>query len=103
MTNITLELTEAQTKALEYIAIDAQVWIENAAEARAINAINDIVRIYTERALDEGITIPSTRDSIVLDAYARGWIESAATVNARVVEMADAEMAAAQAVTSETE
>ena len=34
--------------------------------------------MYTNRALDEGVQIPATRELIVADAFARGWAQTAA-------------------------
>ena len=38
----TVTLTEAQRKALEYIALDASEWINNAAISRSNNAVDEI-------------------------------------------------------------
>tara|TARA_R110000868_G_scaffold85685_5_gene240879 strand:+ start:778 stop:1050 length:273 start_codon:yes stop_codon:yes gene_type:complete len=81
MPNITITITESEIKALEYVAVSPQEWSENAVTERARVATNDIVRLYTERALDEGISIPVTRDAIIMDAYAREWIRTAANIN----------------------
>jgi hypothetical protein len=40
--------------------------------------MDEIIGIYTARALDEGVQIPTTRDEIVNDAFARGWVQTAA-------------------------
>jgi hypothetical protein len=42
--------------------------------------------MYTNRALDEGVAIPATRELIVADAFTRGWAKTAAQVNAEVSE-----------------
>lgn len=78
MAEITVTLTDTQMKGLEYAAYSPQEWAENALIERARSATNKIVSIYTERALDEGISIPATRDEIVIDAFARGWVKTAA-------------------------
>ena len=74
---ITVTLTDTQYKGLEYIGTP-QDWAENALTERARLAIDEIVSIYTNRALDEGVTIPSTRELIVSDAFTRGWVKTAA-------------------------
>ena len=78
--NYTVTLTEAQRKALEYVALDASEWINNAATARADNAIDEICAIYTNHKLDnnEAITVVG-KDAMVLAAYSEGLIQSAAT------------------------
>ena len=72
---ITLNATEEQ--ALAYVAKSPSDWIDNVVKNRARIAIDEIVALYTKRALDEGVQIPTTRGDIVTDAYARGWVMSA--------------------------
>lgn len=81
MTDITITITDTEYKALEYVAVSPQDWADNAVKARAISAINDIVQLYTTRALDEGVSIPATRELIVQDAYDREWIQTANSMN----------------------
>lgn len=78
MPDITVTLTNTQLKGLEYIANTPQDWAENALTERARVANDEIISIYTNRALDEGVTIPATRELIVDDAFARGWVKTAA-------------------------
>lgn len=82
MTDITVTLTATQYKGLEYIAASPQDWADNALINRARIANDEIVSIYTNRALDEGVAIPATRELIVADAFTRGWVETAADVQA---------------------
>jgi hypothetical protein len=77
MTTITIELTDTQYKGLEYVALSPEDWADNAVTNRARIAIDEIVKIYTERALDEGVQIPATRELIVADAFTRGWVKTA--------------------------
>lgn len=91
MVNINIEITQTQYDALSYVANSQQEWAENAITVRADNAIDEIVRSYTDRALDEGVQIPATRELIVADAFTRGWAMTAAQVNA------EAEAAASEA------
>lgn len=78
MPNITITLSDAEFKSLEYVAADPSDWAVNAVTERARLATNDIVQIYTQRALDESVSIPSTRDEIIMDAFARGWVKTSA-------------------------
>lgn len=80
--NITITLTETQASALAYAALSQQEWVENAVHNRCRQATDEIVSIYTKRALDEGVAIPATRELIVEDAFTRGWVETAADVQA---------------------
>ena len=72
-----ITLTDIEEKAFTYLSIDQITWIKDAFQNRALVAINEIVDIYTKRALDEGVQIPTTREEIVDDAFARGWIKTA--------------------------
>ena len=76
----TVTLTEAQRKALEYIALDASEWINNAAISRSSNAMDEICAIYTNHKLDnnEAITVIG-KDAMVLAAYSEGLVQSAAS------------------------
>ena len=81
MPDITITLTDTQYKGLEYAAADPQNWADNAVTERARIANDEIVSMYTNRALDEGVQIPATRELIVADAFARGWAKTAAQRN----------------------
>ena len=78
--DITITISDAEYKALEYVAASPEEWADNAVTNRVKIAMDEIVSLYTNRALDEGVSIPSTREEIVTDAYARGWIQTAAEV-----------------------
>ena len=75
--NYTIELTETEKLAMEYIAYDPQDWIENAMKERARVAIENIVKIAVEKFLEAGQTIPGSREEIVAAAYNNGWIQTA--------------------------
>lgn len=79
---IQIELTDTQFKGLEYAALSPSEWAENAVTERCRIANDEIVSIYTNRALDEGVQIPATRELIVADAFTRGWVKTAAERNA---------------------
>jgi hypothetical protein len=80
MKTITIELTDTEYKGIEYAAVSPQEWADNAVTNRARIAMTEIVGIYTTKALDEGVAIPATRELIVADAYARGWVVALADV-----------------------
>jgi hypothetical protein len=86
---ITIHLTDTEIRAMEYIAEDPHEWVENAAKNRARIAIDEIIQLYTQKALDEGVQIPSTRNEIVMDAYERGWIKTAAQRNEESITEAE--------------
>lgn len=78
--NYTINLSEAESKALEYVAYSNQDWIQNAASNRARIAVEEIVSLYTNYKLNNGEPITATtKDEIVLAAYNEGLIESAKT------------------------
>ena len=74
---LTLTLTESEYKCLQYVTASPSDWSENVVKDRARIASDEIVQIYTSRALSEGIQIPLTTDAIVDDAFARGWVQTA--------------------------
>ena len=78
MPDITITLTDTQLKGLEYAALSPQDWAENAVTNRARIANDEIIQMYTTRALDEGVQIPATRELIIADAFTRGWAQTAA-------------------------
>ena len=86
MPNITITLTDTQLKGLEYAALSPEDWAENAVTERARIANDEIVQMYTNRALDEGVAIPATRELIVADAFTRGWAKTAAQAEAEAQE-----------------
>jgi hypothetical protein len=64
----TITLTEAQQKALEYVAYDPQEWIENAVYNRCRIAIDEIVNLEVERITSKGGELSGTKEDIVLAA-----------------------------------
>ena len=82
MPTITLELTAHQMKGLEYSCNTPQDYAENLLINQARISNDEIVQMYTTRALDEGVAIPATRELIVADAFTRGWAKTAAQVMA---------------------
>jgi alkylhydroperoxidase/carboxymuconolactone decarboxylase family protein YurZ len=78
MAELTVTITDTQLKGLEYIALSPQEWADNAITERARIAVDEIIQMYTNRALNEGVQIPATRELIVADAFTRGWAQTAA-------------------------
>lgn len=77
----TITFTEAEQKAMEYVAPNVQEWIDNAAHNRARIAIDEICDFYIKHKLDNNETIAATNKSdIVLAAYEEGLIKTAAQV-----------------------
>jgi hypothetical protein len=70
MATYTVTLTDAEDKALRYVAFDPQDWIDNAVHNRCRQAVDQIYTEEVERmTADPDITsIPANKDQVVLDA-----------------------------------
>ena len=70
MPDYTVTLTDAEDKALRYVALDPQDWIDNAVHNRCRQAIDAIYTAEVERmTADPEITsIPADKTQVVLDA-----------------------------------
>lgn len=66
--NYTITLSDAQDKALGFIAYSQQDWIENAVFERCRLAIEEIVASEVQRKLANGESITGTKEDIVLAA-----------------------------------
>ena len=66
----TIELSEAEAKALAYVATDPQEWVRNAAASRASAAMDEIFQAEVQRMLaDPDIKdIPADKEAVVLAA-----------------------------------
>jgi hypothetical protein len=78
MATITITLTDAQYKGLEYAALSPEDWAINAVTERARIANDEVVRMTTEYCLDNGVQIPTTREDIVAYAFNNGIVKTAA-------------------------
>ena len=88
MTTYTIELTGAETKAMEFVALDVQDWADNALKNRARQAMDEIYQSEVARMTNDPTvtSIPADKEAVVLAAD----IKSAAERNAE----SEAEMAA---------
>ena len=78
----TITFTEAEQKAMEYIAPNIQEWIDNAAHNRARIAIDEICDLYVKTKLENNQPITATnKPDMVLAAYEEGLIKTAAQRN----------------------
>lgn len=64
----TVELTEAEDKALSVFTIDQNEWIQNAVHERCRIAIEEIVQAEVQRLFSEGKPITGSKEDIVLAA-----------------------------------
>jgi len=88
MKQYTIELTDAEVKAMEYVALSVQDWAENALKNRARIAMDEIYQSEVTRMTEDPTvtSIPADKEAVVLAAD----IKSAAVRNAE----SEAEMAA---------
>ena len=84
MHTYTVELTDAECKAFEHIALDVQEWIDNAAKNRARIAMDDIYNAEVTRMVaDPSITtIPADKEAVVLAADIKSVVEMNAEAEA---------------------
>ena len=87
MTQYTIELNDAEVKAMEFVALSVQDWADNVLKNRARQAMDEIYNSEVARmtADPEVTSIPADKEAVVLAAE----VKSAATRNAE----AEAEMA----------
>ena len=84
MVTYTIEYTETENMAMNYVSLSADEWIQNAAHERARIAIEEIVQIAVQKFLAAGQSIPGSREEIVAAAFENGWVKTAADVNAEM-------------------
>ena len=82
MRTITVELTDTQWKALQYVAEDPEDWYNGWAKGRADAAAKDIVRLYTDTKVQAGQPITAVgTEAVVQAAYDENIIQTAAESN----------------------
>jgi len=64
----TITLSDAEDKALHFVAMSAQDWIDNAVHERCRVAIEEIVNAEVQRLLSEGKPIMGSKEDIVMAA-----------------------------------
>jgi hypothetical protein len=84
MTTYTIELTDAEVKAMEYVALSVQDWAENALKNRARQAMDEIYNAEVARMTNDPTvtSIPADKEAVVLAAD----VKSAAVRNAEAEE-----------------
>ncbi len=70
MTQYTIELTDAEVKAMEHVAVSVQDWAENALKNRARQAMDEIYNSEVARmtADPDTTSIPADKEAVVLAA-----------------------------------
>ena len=66
----TIELTDAEVKAMEYVALSVQDWAENALKNRARIAMDEIYQSEVTRMTEDTTVtaIPADKEAVVLNA-----------------------------------
>ena len=81
----TITLSDAQDKALGYVAASQQDWIDNAVHERCRIAMEDIISAEVQRKLAANESITGTKDDIVLAAPIRSAAERNADAQALAI------------------
>lgn len=86
MTTYTVTLTDAQDKALRYVALDPQGWIDNAVHNRCRQAIDQIYAEEVQRMTDDPNidSIPANKEQVVLDAQIQSAAERQAAAESEM-------------------
>lgn len=86
---IKITLTEAEYKALAYAALDPVDWVQNAAQARAMAAMEEIFQEAVRVALADPNTtsIPADREAVVLASTLPSAAERQAMMEQQAAEM----------------
>ena len=74
-TSYTVGITTGEYKALQYVMVDQQDWIETASCKRAALATKQIQSLYTNYKIDRGEAITAIGTTAIIEAaYAEGVI-----------------------------
>ena len=81
----TITLSDAENKALGYVAYDQNAWIQNAIHERCRIAIDEIVAAEVERITAVGGTLSGTKEDIVNAAPIKSAAERQAEYEAELI------------------
>ena len=74
-TSYTVGITTGEYKALQYVMVDQNFWVNNSLKNRARQASNEIVNLYTSYKIKKGEAITAIGTTAVIEAaYAEGVI-----------------------------
>ena len=74
-TSYSVGITTGEYKALQYVMVDQNDWIENAIKNRARIASDEIVNLYTQFKINKGEAITAVGSTAVIEAaYAEGVV-----------------------------
>ena len=77
----TITLTDTEKKSMEYVAVDVDAWITNAAKERARIAKEKIIALNTAHCNANSIAIAVGADAQVTQAYTLGLVKTAVERN----------------------
>jgi len=81
MANITVALTDTQTKCLEYAAYSVQDWCDNAIHNRARIAQEEIIAKLVAHCNANEIALATGADAQVTQAYSLGVVDTAKNIS----------------------
>jgi hypothetical protein len=63
-------ISDVQQRALEHVMFDIQEWLQNAIDFRADAAIDELLKLETERLINDPTVkaIPASKDEIILNS-----------------------------------
>ena len=74
-TSYTVGITTGEYKALQYVMVDQNFWVNNALQNRARQASDEILNLYTNYKIKKGEAITAIGTTAVIEAaYAEGVI-----------------------------
>ena len=74
-TSYTVGITTGEYKALQYVMVDQNFWVNNVLKNRARQASDEIVNLYTSYKIKKGEAITAIGTTAVIEAaYAEGVI-----------------------------
>jgi hypothetical protein len=84
MATYTITLSDAEDKALGYVAYSQQDWIDNAIHERCRVAIDQIVNDEVQRKLAIGESITGSKEDIVMAAQIKSAAQRSAEVESQL-------------------
>ena len=82
MPEITVTLTDAENKSMEYVAASVQDWANNALTNRARIAKEEIISLLVAHCNANGLTIATGEDAQITQAFELEVVKTAAARNA---------------------
>ena len=84
-TSYTVGITTGEYKALQYVMIDQNGWVNNALKNRARIATDEIVNLYTQFKVNKGEAITAIGSTAIIEAaYAEGVIGIATSISSGI-------------------